>query len=462
MKNKTKKVMNFRFDRYEDVENKLEKLAAKGLFLEKCGSFLWTFRKGTPQKLKYTVTYFSEGSVFNPDVTDNQQTYFDYAKAAGWNFVTQFNQMQIFSSEADNPIPFETEEKEKFENIKRCMKKSYLPSLILIILVFAINLIVQFNSFQLNPMDYLSDSIRLLSISMILSIIIYSVYSLMTYFIWIKRSEKSIALGGECAKNSSIVYKIVDIIYMVFVFGSLAYLLLHLVFEIGGFGLFLLIAQMPILMIIFWSSIKYFKKKKASATKNKVISITVLVIASFAYLALLMAFIMRFGFSMGDDLNYRTVNWQLSETESYEYKFYSDEIPLTSEDLYGQIEYDYYSYEKEIDRTLFLSKSLYRQDTPPAKDSPPRIEYEILEPQFDFVYGLVKEHLLEIPEWRDKVTFEPISNKTFDTVEAYQRYYEDTPTGDYTLFFKDKVIILNMEEQLTTNQILIIKEKLKI
>src|SRR6056297_3310101 len=462
MKDKTKRIINFRFDRYEDVENKLEKLAEKGLFLEKCGPFLWTFRKGTPQKLKYTVTYFPEGSVFNPDITENQETYFDYAKAAGWNFVTQFNQMQIFSSEADNPVPFETDEKEKLDNIKKCMKKSYLPATIVIILVFVLNLIVQFNSFQLNPIDYLSDPIRLLSSTMILSIILYSLYSLMTYFIWIKRSEKSIALGGECAKNSSIVYKIVDIIYMAFVFGSLGYLLFHLLFEIGGFGLFLPIVQMPILMIIFWSSIKYLKKKKASATKNKVISITVLIIANFAYFALLMAVIMRFGFSMDNDSNYRTVNWQFSKTEIHEYKLYRDEIPLTSEDLYGQIEYDYYSYEREIDRTLFLSKSSYRQDTPTSKDSPPRIEYEILKPQFDFVYGLAKGDLLEIPEWRENTTFEPIDNKIFDTVEAYQRYYEDTSTGEYTLFFEDRIIRLDMEEPLTTKQILIIKEKLKI
>jgi hypothetical protein len=462
MKDKTKRIMNFRFDRYEDVENKLEKLAAKGLFLEKCGPFFWTFRKGTPQKLKYTVTYFSEGSVFNPNITENQQTYFDYAKAAGWNFVTQFNQMQIFSSEADNPVPFETDEKEKLDNIKRSMKKSFLPAMIVMTLVFVLNLIVQFNSFQFNPIDYLSDASRLVSSSMILAIIIHSLYSLMTYFFWLKRSEKSIALGGECAKNSSIVYKIVDIIFMFFIFGSLGYLLLHLVFKIGGFGLFLTIAQMPILMIIFWTSIKYFKKKKASATKNKVISFTALIIADIAYIALLMSFIMNFGPIGKDDSNYRTVNWQLSETESHEFKLYSHEIPLTSEDLYGQIDYDYYSYEKEIDRTLFLSKKVYRQDSLPAKDSPPRIEYEILEPQFNFVYGLTKDHLLEIPEWRDNTTFKAINDNIFETSEAYQRYYEDSPTGDYTLFFEDRIIRLDMEEPLTTKQILIIKEKLKI
>ncbi|SHH92459.1 DUF2812 domain-containing protein [Clostridium grantii] len=462
MKDKSKRIMNFRFDRYEDAENKLEKLAAKGLYLEECGSFLWTFRKGTPKKLKYTVTYFSEGSIFNPDITDNQQTYIEYAKAAGWNFVTQFNQMQIFCSEADNPIPFETDEKEKLNNIKKCMKKSFLPSIFVMILVFVLNLIVQFNSFQLNPIDYLSDPIRLLNSSMIAAATIYQVYSLMTYFLWLKRSEKSIAFGGECVKRSNIVYKIVDIIFMFFLFCSLGYLLFYLAFKTSRFALVISIGQVPILMIVFWSSIKYLKKKKATATVNKLISYTVLIIASFAYLALLMAFIMKFGFGISNESNYQTVDWQLSETESYEYRLYSDEIPLTSEDLYGPIDYNYYSYEKEIDKTFFLSKSAYRQDSPPAKDTPPRIEYEILEPQFDFVYRLAKEHLLEIPEWRDNTTFESMDNKIFDTVEAYQRYYENTPTGVYMLFFGDRIITLNMEEPLTTKQISIIKEKLQI
>ncbi len=462
MKDTTKKIMNFRIDRYGETEIKLEKLAAKGLFLKECGSFLWTFRKGTPQKLKYTVTYFSEGSVFNPDITDNQQTYFDYAKAAGWNFVTQFNQMQIFCSEDDNPIPFETDEKEKLENIKRCMKKSFLPSRIGMILVFVLNFVVHFNSFQLNPVGFLSDSIRLFPVLMILAVLIYEVYSLLDYFAWCKRSERSIVIDGVCAKRCNVVQRIIDIIFMCFIFGSSGYFLFYLAFKISWFGFVLSIAQIPILMIVFWSSIKYLKKKKASATKNKAISFAVLIIADFAYIALLMVLIMRFGFSMGDDSNYRTVDWQLSETESHEFRLYSDEIPLTCEDLYGPIDYKYYSYEREIDSTIFLSKSAYRQDSLPAKDGPPRIEYEILEPQFDLVYQLAREDLLEIPEWRDNTSFEPIDNKIFDTVETYQRYYDDTPEGEYILFFENKIIVLNMEETLTPKQISIVKAKLQI
>lgn len=70
--------------------------------------------------------------------------------------------------------------------------------------------------------------------------------------------------------------------------------------------------------------------------------------------------------------------------------------------------------------------------------------------------------LNQIPQWRENISFESIDNKIFGTVEAYQRYYDDTPTGEYTLFFENKIIELNMEEPPTTKQISIIKEKLRV
>jgi hypothetical protein len=70
--------------------------------------------------------------------------------------------------------------------------------------------------------------------------------------------------------------------------------------------------------------------------------------------------------------------------------------PITIEDLYGPIDYKYYSYERNIDNTFFLSKNAYRQDSPPEKDAPPRIEYELLETKFDFVYNIAKKHVSKI------------------------------------------------------------------
>lgn len=309
MKNKVKRMINFRIDHYRDIEIKLEKLAEKGLFLEACGAFLWTFRRGEPQKIKYTVTYFSEGSLFNPSITDNQQTYFEYAKAAGWNFVTQYNQMQIFCNEAENPVPFETDEREKFENINKCMKKSLLPSMILLIAVFLFNLVMQLNSFKLNPIDFLADTSRLLSGVMIFTVLIYEFYSLIDYFAWCKRSDRSIANGGSCIENTGLLHRIVDAVFLCIIFASAGAGVFYLALDKNWFSLIIGMAQMPILLILFWLSSKYLKKKKATAMMNRVISFTILIIAAFAYLAMIMVLIIKFDFSAGNESDYRTVTW---------------------------------------------------------------------------------------------------------------------------------------------------------
>ena len=463
MKDMVKKIINYRYDRYQNTERKLEKLVARGLFLKDCGSYFWTFQKGEPKRLKYTVTCFPEGSVFNPYVTDNQQTYLDLAKAAGWSFVAQLNQLQIFSSEMENPIPFETDEQEKYNNIKKCMNRNFLPSMIVLILLFALNLVLQLNSLKSDPIDFLSSSNQLVSVFMMMMVMLYELYSVIDYFIWCKRAEKTIACGGKCSDLKGTAQKIVDFIFMsIIIFGSIGYLLFCLNFEISWFGLMMCIIQMPILLFIFWSSIQYLKKKRASALINKLISFTVLILANFGYLAMMMLLILKFGFTTSVDSEYRTVSWQINATSSHEYKLYNDAIPLTCEDLYGTIAYDYYSYEKEIDNTIFLAKSSYRQESLPAKDAPPEIAYEILEPKFKFVYHLAKKQLLEIPTWREYMSFKALENNIFGTAEAYQKYYDNEPTGDYILFFEDKIMTLAMEVPVTTEQVYTIKEKLNI
>ena len=167
------------------------------------------------------------------------------------------------------------------------MKKSFLPYIIFMILAFVFNLIVEVNSFRLNPIDFLSDYNSLFPVFMLLTVVVYYVYYLINYFVWCKRSEKSIANGGVCSKNGGGVHRAVEIIFMVISFGCLGCYLYQLAFPINWLGLLLTIAQMPILMIVFWSSIKYLKKKKATASKNKIISYTVLIIADFAYLVVL-------------------------------------------------------------------------------------------------------------------------------------------------------------------------------
>jgi hypothetical protein len=453
MKN-TKRLMLMNYSYYKEIEKKLELYAKKGLVLEKMGPYFWTFKKTEPQNLKYTVTYFAEGSVFNPHPTDNQQTYFDYAKAAGWDFVCEYNQMQIFCSSLENPPEFETDEKEKLENIHKCMKKSFVISQLLMLLVFALNLYLRFNILKRNPTDFLSSNVDLAALLMFFSIILYSSYTLINYFMWYNKSKKSVAMGCSIIENFNKTQRYFDIGYLIFLFSLVGYMFIHLSTN-TAFGIIALsVAQLPLFALVFWGSITLLKRRKFSANANKIISTSLLILTGVLYLGFIFYSIPRFNFSERSNKPYTTVG---------EYRLYSDKIPLTCEDLYGHIDFEYYSYEADEEDTPLLHRSHYSQTRPPMKNSPPELEYSIYEPKFEFVKNIVVSDLTKLNEWSDR-KLKALDNAVFSTEKAYAFYYESPNgmlfSGEYILVFTDKIIHIDAETPFTDEQIEIIKSKL--
>lgn len=462
MKN-TKRLMLMNYNYYKEIEQKLELYAKKGLVLEKMGPYLWTFKKTEPQNLKYTVTYFAEGSVFNPHPTDNQQTYFDYAKASGWDFVCEYNQMQIFCSSLENPPEFETDEKEKLENIHKCMKKSFVVSQLLMLVVFALNLFLRLNSLKRNPTDFLSSNIDLATLLMFFCIILYSSYTLINYYMWYNKSKKSVDMGGSIIENFNKTRRYFDIGYLIFLFSLVGYMFIHLLTN-TAFGIIAIsVVQLPLFALIFWGSITLLKRRKISANANKIISISLLIITGVLYLGFIFYSIPRFSFSERSNKPYTTVDWEVYEGMTREYRLYSDKIPLTCEDLYGHIDFEYYSYEADEEDTPLLHRSHYSQTRPPMKNAPPKLEYSIYKPKFEFVKNIVVSDLTKLEDWSDR-KLETLDNAIFSTEKAYAFYYEDPNgilfSGEYILVFTDKIIQIDAETSFTDEQIEIIKNKL--
>lgn len=461
MKNTVKRLIQFRFNQYNLIEEKLEKMAKKGLFLEKIGSTFWTFRKAEPKNLTYTVTYFSEASIFNPSTTENQNTFFDYAKESGWNFVTQFHQMQIFSNENETPIPFETDESEKFKTITKCMKKSFLPSIILLIVVFMLNLLGQYFIFKQNRINFLADFLNYFPIGIILPTFLYCLYSLIDYFIWCRQCKVSFASGGGCIQNNYGWKKVLDILFNAYIFIFSILFLLHLFHLFHLTWVFLIVLPAPLSIIIFRASLAFFKKKKQSARRNRIFSYGFLIVVHVLYFFFLILFVLKSNFPLNYKSNYRTISWQITKNQTKDFKLYNDNIPLTCEHLYGDISYNNYSYKKTSDRTIFLTRTEYSQKSLPSKKSPPNIYYTNFEPRFSFVYDIITEDIKKIPEWSYE-TLKSLDNHIFHTTKAYQFYNNSNPTGDYLLFYNDKIIKLDFEEAATTEQISIIKDKLNL
>ena len=461
----TKRFMLMNYNYYKEIEKKLEHYAKKGLVLEKMGSSLWTFKKTEPQNLKYTVTYFAEGSVFNPHPTENQQTYFDYAKAAGWDFVCEYNQMQIFSSSLENPPEFETDEKEKLENIHKCMKKSFVVSQLLMLVAFALNLFLRLNSLKRNPTDFLSSNIDLATLLMFFSIILYSSYSLINYYMWYKKSKKSVDMGGSIIENFNKTRRYFDIGYLIFLFSLVGYMFIH-VFTNTAFGIIALaVVQLPLFALVFWGSITLLKRRKISAKANKIISVSLLILTGVLYLGFMFYSISQFSFTERSNKPYTTVDWEVYKGMTREYRLYNDKIPLTCEDLYGHIDFEKYSYESDEENTPLLHRSNYSQTRPPMKNAPPELEYSIYKPKFEFVKNIVVSDLAKIDDWSDR-KLETLDNNIFSTEKAFAFYYEDPNgkrlNGEYILVFTDKIIHIDAEMPFTDEQVEIVKSKLLI
>lgn len=81
-------------DDTEAIARHLERMAGKGWLLEKVDNWIFTYRRAQPARVRYTVTFFPEASVFDPGLTRGQETYADYCQAAGWELAAAYGPIQ--------------------------------------------------------------------------------------------------------------------------------------------------------------------------------------------------------------------------------------------------------------------------------------------------------------------------------------------------------------------------------
>ena len=459
----TKRLITLQYNYYNEIEEKLDKYASEGLVLKKCNGMFWTFEKTEPKNLKYTVTYFKEGSIFNPEYTDNQLTYFDYAKEGGWEFVCEHGQMQIFKSSLENPIPFDTDDNEKLKNIHACMKKSFIPTQVILFFLWFLNSAIRIPSIFNRATDFLASKVELLSLVLFIMSAIFSAYSLMNYYNWYNDSKKSIEIGGEIKSFRSNIKKIYERVHVILLFILLIYMFANL-FKETNFGIIVMaIMQVPIFIAVFFGAISIQKRFKISAKINKIVTFIVYILTVLLYCGFVFSMLSNFNFNKQTEKEYRVVKWSFLDGETYDYRLYNDKLPLTCQDLYGDIDFEDYSYENNIESTFLLTKNEYSQSAPPTNGKPPEISYTIYSSKFNFVDNMINKELLASNEKFD-LYLEPIENESFNTKEAYTFYYLENDKksyhGEYLLIYDDKIIHLNLHEQLNENQKNIVNEKL--
>ncbi len=429
------------------VERHLEKMARKGWQLENAGNPFWTYRKAEPANLHYAMTYFPDASVFDSQLTGEQETYADYCAAAGWEMVSTYGPLQIFVNDRPDPVPIETDEKEKLTAIHGAMKKMLLLPYGALAAVWFVNLLM-----RLGPQSYystlstFSSNQQLLLLLAIALLILVSLGMIVDYLVWYLRSRRTVERGGACLPSHTqprmIFQWTILAVAMAAALGSVGYASgrpwLPLVLVVLG-GVFLLLAGV-------YGLLRLLKSMGGSRTFNRVVYVVGAVVLSILYTAVVVKGITTLLPKSESPASAEVY----TDADGRTWNIYRDTIPLTLEDLgYTVTEADHCSYQRgeqssPLVRWVQYSQSVYGEDS-----DLPELEYDTADIPWTWLRERCWKKLPDLYGYT--INFEETDPEPWGADRAMVQD-DFSLTQRYLLLYGDRIVVLVLEFTPTAEQ----------
>jgi len=472
MKNTKRRFETFSFFDHTGISAHLEKMARNGWMIERITSFGWIYKKTEPKTVHFAVSYYPKASEFDPEPSEDQKTFHEFCAHTGWELACISAQMQIFYNENENPTPIETDPVLELDTIHASVKKTMLPTYLLMLFLSIMNGVLFVGGLLNDPLDLLSSPSRLFTGFAFVILFLLCSVELISYFIWYKKARLH-AVQGEFLKvpNTSLFQKSVLIALVI----ALLYWGFNFIF--GGDSLrrwigILMCIYMPTLILIVNGTKNYLKKKKVSKRKNFWITMLVDVVFAFSLMGII-TFIVLSASSRGFFAD--------KEEETYEHGgmtwvIHRDELPLTMEELaaasLGTIDIEFVNFESYIkekcgDESLLLGKWTFRQC--PRMDvedhfALPQLSYTVVHVKLSPLYNICKNYYLE--DVKNTLTYAgrrylKTDSDCWNTNEVYQLYdAEIGPLNCYLLCYDDIIVEIEFNWEVTEQQKVIVEEKL--
>lgn len=440
------------------MEKQLEHMAESGWMLDRITNCFWQYRRIEPKKIHFTVTYYLNASVFDPTPSEGEQSFQAYCAEAGWHVAATSAKLQIFYNEQEFPVPIETDSVLQVQTIHKAVKFTYLLPYFLLIGNNFYLFHVLLSRFRETPIEFLA-SIKLITVFFnAILIFLFCFNGIFGYYFWYYKAKKSAKREGIFVETHSL-YRLSNLFIGL---ALLNYILLSLFSCSRSLGILILLFSCLLIVMIFVliTVINLLKRKQVDTATNLSIYILLTVVLSFSIPFVISSF-----------LSHATNHhwFEREPVKTYEYagdtwNIYHDTLPLTIEDL-EEVDYPDYSYECNVEETVFLTHSSYRQMAKLNDRGIPNLKYSSTDFKMPFLYHFCLQSIFKDTEetalssdWAPH--FKKVNPSLWEADAAYQKYYGKDPSPRYLLCYPDRLVTISLDEPPTLAQMSVIGEKL--
>jgi hypothetical protein len=454
MKPKKRRLEYYSFYNHTGIEKHLTEMAQKGWMLEAISNLYWTYRKIEPKNIHFCVTYYPRGSDFDPEPSEDQQTFHDFCAHTGWQLACTWHQMQVFYNEKESSIPLETDPVMEVDTLHRACKKNFLPSfysmLALGILMGGYTLARIFY----DPIGLLTSSSQMLTGFAYICVLAISLVELVTYFSWYKKARRAAQDGLFVDTPSTAGFqKCIVVLLMI----GMVWWLTNLLAADDPLLFWVAVAMLGYMFVVILAvnGIKQgLKKAKVSRGMNRFVTF-----AACFILPLIMTGLVTYGFI------------SLNRTGAFERKPQDDmSIPLSLSDFMEINEMDYTEYDRTNETTLLQQRvvnhhaSLHAMEAGNAES----LRYIITTVKVPFLYKWCAEQIFwdedesnnGIPEGHRSI-YKETDASYWGADAAYRLYHEEGWwRNTYLLYYDDRIIEIHFSWEPTEDDMAIVNQKL--
>lgn len=401
-------------------------MAQKGWALKDVTNPLWTYEEITPEKRTYRTAFYPANQVYALNAADKQEEYIAYCEPAGWHYVTSWDNMLIFYTTAENPVPLETDEALRLEATHKAMKRSWLSVHMVLGVLFLLNIIFYIAALVKQTLTVIADGNALFRNALFAVVLVYACAAVLSYLLWRKKSLSAVENGGFCLPVNPNTRRFQKIFFPIEIFAGLWFCLdrflpddmltpkvflafvafvfllwllfqkLHLPVKACGAILFFVVAMVPMFYSMVSLSLEVEKARENHTSP------------------------------WGDPY---VVTLPNGERETI--LLQKDEIPLTTADLTEVPADAIYSMSCEEESSFLAKRMECSQYTPGGSPEAPELSYEILDVSYDFlIEPCIRSYQRPIlPRYADSENWEPISISGTDS--AWQFYDADGARSHY-------------------------------